>query len=388
MRFGRNRQRAVERLLWTRDSRLVTQLTMHIPEARVLEIADSGWCVIAAARDLTEELASNLAKDIPHGLVDVDPAERPDERNLTAFGHAVQISGIGARIGMGETPEIASRKVMSLFFACHEHHVEFQPIVDLATLKAHEWECLFRLSPGMGCQTIGDVVEAALKADRPVELDTFIIDATLARIAEVVAAAPSGSEMRFGVNLLPASLLNPSFQAEAFADRVRAAGLAPSQIIVECTEQQAFNDVPSLKKQVRALRRLGFGFAIDDAGAGYASFTVIAALEPTIIKIDKEIVQGIGNKDAEAKKALVEAFVSFSRRIGAQTIAEGIENRRDMLALQDREVDFGQGYLLGRSSCNPVQPRRLRDNEKLTLVIPSATGWDGAAAGPRAASGR
>ena len=85
---------------------------------------------------------------------------------------------------------------------------------------------------------------------------------------------------------------------------------------------------------------IGFGFAIDDAGAGYASFSVIAALEPTIIKIDREIVTRIGNKDSIAKKALVEAFVSFSGRIGAKTIAEGIENHRDLDALIGCGVDF------------------------------------------------
>ena len=385
MRFVRTRQGAVERLLWTRDSRLVSQLTQHLPTARVIELADSGWCVIAAAQDLTEDLVARLAKDVACGLVDVDPAEPPTERYIVALGHAVQISGLGDRIGMGATPEIAARKVLSLFLACHEHHVEFQPIVDLGTLKAQEWECLFRLSPGMGSRTISEVVEAALKANRAVDFDDYVVDCTLTRIAQVAEPGPVGRRMRFGVNLLPTSLLAPSFEAETFAERVRSAGLSPSQIIVECTEQQAIHDVPRLKKQVRALRRLGFGFAVDDAGAGYASFTVIAALEPTIIKIDKEIVQGVGNKDAEAKKALVEAFVSFSRRIGAQTVAEGIENRRDLLALQDREVDFGQGYLLGRSSRMPLQPRRLRDADDLTLVISTAAGWDGAVR-PRVAS--
>jgi EAL domain-containing protein (putative c-di-GMP-specific phosphodiesterase class I) len=365
----------------------VSQLTQHLSGARVIELADSGWCVIAAAGGLTEEAIAPLAKDAAWGLADVDPAQPADVRYVMALGQAVQISGLGDKIGMGETPEIPARKVLSLFFACQEHHVEFQPIVDLGTMQAHEWECLFRLSPGMGSKTISDVVEAALKANRPVDLDTFIVDATLARIAQVAEQGPAGRQVRFGVNLLPTSLLHPSFEPEAFADRVRSVGLSPHQIIVECTEQQAINDVPRLKKQVRALRRLGFGFAIDDAGAGYASFTVIAALEPTVIKIDREIVQGIGNKDAEAKKALVEAFVSFSRRIGAQTIAEGIETRRDLVALQDREVDFGQGYLLGRSSIAPVQPRRLRDMGDLTLVISTVADWDGAIQ-PRVASGQ
>ena len=386
MRFVRTRQGAVERLLWTRDSKLVGQLTEHLSDARKIELADSGWCVIAAAQHLTDDLAGGLAHEASYGLVDVDPSEPPTERYLVALGHAIQISGLGDRIGMGETPEIASRKVLSLFLACHEHHVEFQPIADLKTLKANEWECLFRLSPGMGSKSIGDVVEAALKANRPVELDSFIVQATLARIAQVAESDPDGRRMRFGVNFLPTSLLAPPFEANALADKVRAVGLSPSQIIVEVTEQQAINDVPRLKKQVRALRRLGFGFAVDDAGAGYASFTVIAALEPTIIKIDREIVQGIGNKDAEAKKALVEAFVSFSRRIGAETIAEGIENRRDLVALQERGVDFGQGYLLGRSAVSPVQPRYRRQAEEVTLAIPAVAGWDKPVR-PRVASG-
>jgi EAL domain-containing protein (putative c-di-GMP-specific phosphodiesterase class I) len=73
----------------------------------------------------------------------------------------------------------------------------------------------------------------------------------------------------------------------------------------------------------------------------------------------------------------VEAFVSFSRRIGAKVVAEGIENRRDLIALQEREVDFGQGFLLGRSSTVPTQPRRIRTVHELPLVISTAAGWDG-----------
>jgi len=97
---------------------------------------------------------------------------------------------------------------------------------------------------------------------------------------------------------------------------------------------------------VKALRKLGFGFAVDDAGAGYASFTMIAALRPSIIKIDREIVNGIRLDDA--KQALVEAFVSFGRRIGAQLVAEGIETRSDLATLVDLGVEFGQGFLFAR----------------------------------------
>jgi EAL domain-containing protein (putative c-di-GMP-specific phosphodiesterase class I) len=385
VRFGRARLGAVEHLLWSRDSRLVSRISQLLPNARIIELANSGWCVLGDAIELTQEAVLPLAHTAAYGLAEVDPMMPASERYVVALGNAVQASGLGDRIGMDETPEIAKRKVLDYFFALKaNHHVEFQPIVDLRTMQAHEWECLFRPCMPMLPQTISSIVDAAIVARRPVDLDIFAVEATLARIAEVTRPGDLGRRTRYCINLLPASLLAPHFEASAFADRVRRVGLSPRQIVVECTEQQAVADIARLKKQVRALRRLGFGFAIDDAGAGYASFNVIAALEPSIIKIDREIVSRIGNKDSEAKKALVEAFVSFSRRIGAKVVAEGIENRRDLLALQEREVDFGQGFLLGRSSTTPVQPRRIRAG-RLPLVMSTAGGWEGAVR-PRAIS--
>lgn len=87
-------------------------------------------------------------------------------------------------------------------------------------------------------------------------------------------------------------------------------------------------------------------------------FTVIAALRPSAIKIDREIVRGSG-RDV-AKRALIEAFVGFARRIDARLVAEGIERRADLAVLVDAGVDLGQGYLLGRATAEPVEPLRRR----------------------------
>ena len=388
MRFVHARQGAIERLLWSRDSRLVSRVAQKLPHARIIELAESGWCVMADARELTEPLVLQLAQTSAYGLAEVDRSLPSAERYFVALSNAVQVSGLGDGIGLDETPEIAKSRVLDYFFALKEnHHVEFQPIVDLRTMRAGEWECLFRPHMPKLPHTIGSIVDAALVAGRPVDFDVFVVEATLARIFQVAIPGSIGRRSRYCINLLPASLLSPHFEASALAERVRRAGLSPRQIVVECTEQQAIADIDHLKKQVRALRRLGFGFAIDDAGAGYASFNVIAALEPSIIKIDRQIVSRIGNKDGEAKKALVEAFVSFSRRIGAKVVAEGIENRRDLLALQERDVDFGQGFLLGRSSLAPMQPRRIRTGREMPLVITAVSGWEGAVT-PRAVSSR
>ena len=103
-----------------------------------------------------------------------------------------------------------------------------------------------------------------------------------------------------------------------------------------------------------------------------ASFTVIAAPEPTIIKIDKEIVQGVGNKDAEAKKALSRRSSPSAAASEPSPSTEG-SNRRDLLALQDREVDFplpARPVVL--HPCSAAARPRYR---RLTLVS-EAVSWD------------
>jgi EAL domain-containing protein (putative c-di-GMP-specific phosphodiesterase class I) len=76
-----------------------------------------------------------------------------------------------------------------------------------------------------------------------------------------------------------------------------------------------------------------------------------------VIKIDRDIVTGIARDDA--KQALVEAFVSFGRRIGARLLAEGIEKRSDLAKIRELGVDLGQGYLLARPAPDPGMARTI-----------------------------
>lgn len=388
MRFFTPQQRHLddERLIWSRDIRFANLLADTLPEAHVLEL-ESGTAIIASAEDLTESLAAEIARSCrnpAYGLVMIDPALPEGDRYVVALSSAVQLSGLADRIGMAQSTQLVQTKTLDYFFNLRNRHaVQFQPIVELATGELHEYECLFRPVMPMLPQSITAIVQAAIDTDRSIQLDAFIVRAILERSGgiQAVREATGQPPLRIAINLTPASLLDPQFEARAFVAMVRAVGLSPRQITLECTEQQAVSDVVPLKRQVKALRRLGFGFAIDDAGAGYASFALIAALRPSVIKIDREIIHGLARDDA--KQALVEAFVSFGRRIGARLLAEGIEKRADLAALKSLGVELGQGYLLGRPSPTPDAPRRL------DIFRAEATGKAVAAAAARvSASGR
>lgn len=378
MRFLSTQRRATEeRLLWSRDIRFVHRLAMLIDGGRLIEL-DTGTVLIGPADTLTDDIAADVAQAAngpEYGLVAVDDGLAERDRYLVAMSAAVQLSGLADRIGMAQSTQVVQTKMLDYFFNLRKlHTVAYQPIIGIATGELYEYECLFRPEMPMLPQSITSVIQAAINTDRGLELDTYIVATVLEQVGRLEASSREAGHpsRRFAVNVTPVSLLDPAFEAGALATRVRAVGLDPRQITIECTEQQSVPDIGVLQRQVRALRKLGFGFAVDDAGAGYASFALIAALRPSVIKIDRDIVHGIGHDNA--KQALVEAFVSFGRRIGARLLAEGIERRADLSVLSSLEVDLGQGYLLGRPDAEPAAPRRLDRLGRQTGKRPSAAG--------------
>ena len=367
--MGAKRAEGDDRLLWSRDIRFARRLAQAVPNGRVFEL-DAGIVVIGPAEELTDARASQVAAAVhspPYGLVTLDASLPEGERHLMALSAAVQQSGLAERIGMAQTGQLMQTKMLDYFFTLRNvHGIAYQPIVELATGELVEYECLFRPQmPGLQ-QSITSVVQAAIDTGRTIELDSFIVRVILDRVGVLQTERQANGEppLHLAINFTPASLLDSQFEPKTLAAMVVAAGMKPRHVTLECTEQQVVSDMGSMARQVKALRRLGFGFAIDDAGAGYASFSMIASLRPSIIKIDREIAYGIARDDA--KQALVEAFVSFGGRIGALLLAEGIERRADLAMLTGLGVDLGQGYLIGKPAAVPAAPRRME-----TLLLDS-----------------
>jgi EAL domain-containing protein (putative c-di-GMP-specific phosphodiesterase class I) len=85
---------------------------------------------------------------------------------------------------------------------------------------------------------------------------------------------------------------------------------------------------------------------VDDAGAGFASFSHILRLRPNVIKLDIDLTRGVDTDPV--RQALTRALVDFARDIDAHLIAEGIETRAEHDALLGLGVPLGQGFLIAR----------------------------------------
>jgi EAL domain-containing protein (putative c-di-GMP-specific phosphodiesterase class I) len=117
------------------------------------------------------------------------------------------------------------------------------------------------------------------------------------------------------------------------------------RVVIELTEHLQVEDYPALIGAVRSIRAAGARLAIDDTGAGYASFASILSLAPDLIKLDRILTTGI---DVDpARQALAGALVTFASATGAQVIAEGIETGDELDVIRQLGVGYGQGHLLG-----------------------------------------
>jgi EAL domain-containing protein (putative c-di-GMP-specific phosphodiesterase class I) len=124
------------------------------------------------------------------------------------------------------------------------------------------------------------------------------------------------------------------------------------RIVIELTEQVPVEDYPALERALAPMRSHGARLSADDLASGYAGFRHLLRLQPDIIKLDISLISGI-NRNHE-QQALTRGLLSFAYEVGAQVIAEGIEEPAELLTLRDLGVHWGQGYLIGRPAPLPV----------------------------------
>jgi EAL domain-containing protein (putative c-di-GMP-specific phosphodiesterase class I) len=236
-----------------------------------------------------------------------------------------------------ESHDGASGRLQQAELALTGAQIAFQPIVSVATGSLLAVEGLTRMASGGGGDP-QEAFEAARDAGFGLELEALCVRTTLAQRATL----PPGTLV--AVNMSPNGL-------RAFA----SAPFWPTDltgVIVEITEQDA-PDLDELELALAPLRERGAGFAIDDVGSGYAGLLRIAALGPEYVKVDRQIVSGPA--EPSARVAVLEALVAFSHRLGAAVIAEGVEDLADLALLAELDVDYAQGYAIGRPTW-PPQP--------------------------------
>ncbi|HEX8103639.1 MAG TPA: EAL domain-containing protein [Solirubrobacteraceae bacterium] len=226
--------------------------------------------------------------------------------------------------------------------------VVFQPIVQLDGWGVVGAEALARFDDGPP-RPPSDWFADAGRLGRLAELEVCTAQAAVLALDRLPRHA------FLSINVSPSVIVSPGFGA-------MLDGVDLRRLVIEITEHAPVEDYDALVPTLDALRARGARLAIDDAGAGFASLRHILRLAPDIIKTDNTLTRNIATSRAE--RALTAALISFAGEIGAAIVAEGIETRAELEALQALGVRYGQGFHLGRpaplGSPAPLDPPAAR----------------------------
>jgi EAL domain-containing protein (putative c-di-GMP-specific phosphodiesterase class I) len=129
----------------------------------------------------------------------------------------------------------------------------------------------------------------------------------------------------------------------------------PGSLIFEVTETAAVADIEHARVFAQSLAKVGCRFALDDFGAGYASFYYLKHLPISYLKIDGEFVRELPGSRTD--QLIVRALVEVCEGLGIKTVAEFVTDEQTMEMVRDLGVDFAQGYHLGK----PEPVSALRD---------------------------
>lgn len=228
----------------------------------------------------------------------------------------------------------------------------FQPIVD-AVGQILAFEGLVRITDEQGYSVNpGEYFSSMSPGDEANVITTLLCG----KLHSINLAHTVYRHSKLFINVSPSVftlLANNRDSIEHLIYRLRCLRLVSSQIVYEITEFEE-SDLKGILQGKAYLEQYGIETALDDYGACYATQERAMQIRAPYLKIDRSYVGDI---------EFIQQAVEVAQRIGAKTIAEGIETKEQFEVCKMNGIDYFQGYWIAK----PMPSQRLQDYQPLAL---------------------
>jgi len=248
-----------------------------------------------------------------------------------------------------------------------ELFVHYQPKVNPKTSKIMGAEALVRWNhPEWGIVSPGEFIPLA-------EENGFIFkmgDWVLKEVCETLAfwIKRDVPVVPVSVNVSPKRLLKTGF-VKMVQQTILEAGIDPSLIELELTEQTIIKNTEATKIIITELKALGVKIALDDFGTGYSSLSYLKDLDIDTLKIDKSFIDGITVNSMN--DAIVKSLIFLTKEVDISIVAEGVETKEQLTFLLQQECQLIQGYIYSKAVSN-MKFEALLKKEVIQPLQPSS----------------
>ncbi len=233
----------------------------------------------------------------------------------------------------------------------------YQPVMGLSQRAERFCEVLLRMPDGKHDVLLpAAFFPAAERFGLMAEVDRQVI-----RKAATWLASFSERDVVLSINLSLQSFDEGECLEEYLAQIIEEFSLDSRQFIFEIDESVAVRNSEKVRPVIEQISRLGCRFAIDNFGAGYASFEYLKHCPVEYLNIDRSLIEKLMQEPVN--QITVRAIVEAAQLLGKQTIAKFVQDELTIQQLKKFGVDYAQGNFL----CEAL-PTAEKESPKLTLV--------------------
>lgn len=237
----------------------------------------------------------------------------------------------------------------------NEFVVYYQPKVNLEKKELCGAEALVRWIRHKTIVPPMDFVPILEKEGSICALDFFVFETVCKDIKEWVE---KGIEpVRVSVNFSKLHLREENL-AERILDLMHQYDIDSKYIEVELTEVSDFDDNVAMGQFVTIMRQNGISVSIDDFGTGYSTLNVLKNFDVNVIKLDKSLLDNIGNKES-FDEVVVKNVVNLAKEMNKEVIAEGVESELQANFLTEINCNSVQGFLFDKPLKHDEFQKRL-----------------------------
>ncbi|WP_129776973.1 EAL domain-containing protein [Peristeroidobacter soli] len=221
-----------------------------------------------------------------------------------------------------------------------------QPIASLLTPDSvHRYEMLLRIIDEKGRMVLpSHFMSSATRYQLLPQIDRLVVIDVLKHLRDA-GARPGFKPLHVSINLS-----GPTISDDAFLDwmqmQLDESGVSGEWLTFELTETAAVSNMGQAQLLMSKLGARGCRFAIDDFGTGLSSLTHLKNLQFSSLKIDGSFIRDLLHN--ERSQSLVGAIAQLAGAMGMETIAEYVETPEICMRLIELEVQYGQGYAIGK----------------------------------------
>lgn len=215
----------------------------------------------------------------------------------------------------------------------------YQPIVNIKTAKIEKYETLMRLIKDDGTEVSPFFFLDIAKKTRLYKDLTYIV------VSQAFQKF-SGTKYEFSINLSAEDIMIHDVSEWLFSLAYEYG--VNNQVVIELVESEGIESFDMMDTFIHCAKENGMKIAIDDFGTGYSNFEYLIKLNTDFLKIDGSLIKEI-DKD-EKLYSVVETIVAFAKKNDIRTIGEFVASEEIHQKLKELDIDYGQGFHLGKPS--------------------------------------